>query len=154
VEPSDLLDAYHSGDMTGDDVFIDDPTFVDPAFVDPTFVDPSGGAFGSLFALVAVLVVISVIVGVAMSVRRAAKLRDAGIDPLDPTTDLQIRYMQRTAPSPETRRPTPDVPPAPAQAPTPRPVEERLAEIDRLHEAGTITAAERDAARARVIETI
>jgi predicted lipid-binding transport protein (Tim44 family) len=149
VEPSDLLDAYHSGDLTGDDVFIEDP-----AFVDPTFVDPSGGAFGSLFALVAVLVVISVIVGVAMSVRRAAKLRDAGIDPLDPTTDLQIRYMQRTAPSPETRRPTPDVPPAPAQASTPRSVEERLADLDRLHEAGTITAAERDAARARVIETI
>jgi hypothetical protein len=62
--------------------------------------------------------------------------------------------MQRTAPSPETRRPTPDVPPAPAQAPAPRSVEERLADLDRLHEAGTITAAERDAARARVIETI
>jgi hypothetical protein len=34
VEPSDLLDAYHSGDLTGDDVFIEDPAFVDPTFVD------------------------------------------------------------------------------------------------------------------------
>ncbi|PFG44717.1 hypothetical protein ATJ88_3453 [Isoptericola jiangsuensis] len=149
MEPSDLLDEYLSGGGPGGEVVFDDPMFAEPTF----------GAFGSFFGIVVVLVVAFAVFGVVMSLRRARKLRDAGIDPLDPTTDLQIRYMQRTGMTAEPGTGGPPIagPPAPAAGPAstpPRSVEDRLAEVDRLYEAGTITTVERDAARARVLGTI
>jgi hypothetical protein len=91
-----------------------------------------------LFSLVLILVVVVFAVGIAMTVRRAKKLRDAGIDPLDPETDLAIRLARsRTL-----------LPPPPAT------LTQRLAELDDLHRAGTITSGEREAARARLLGTI
>ncbi len=85
--------------------------------------------FGVIFGLVVVLIVVS-----AVKRYRAAKV--AGLDPF--AGDIQV--MGAVAHS---KALTPDVP-----------VEERLAEIDRLHAARTISAEEREAARARILGTL
>ncbi len=115
----------------------------------------SGSGFGGIFAIVIVLMVVLVIANVAMAARRAKKLHDAGIDPLDPKTDLQVRWAQsRTTASADpdrtSRRAPADEPPSGPEKTT----EERLAEVDRLYAAGTISPSERDAARARILGSI
>ncbi len=107
-----------------------------------------GTAMGVFIALVFVLFVGVVVLMIVVSVRRARKFKEAGIDPLDPGADIAIRAMRHSGlVGPR--------PPAAAQASTPPPsLTERLAELDALHRAGTITAAERDAARATLLGTL
>ena len=108
---------------------------MEPAGVD-LFLPAS---YDVLFTLVPILIVIVLAVGIATTVRRAKKLRDAGIDPLGPGTDLAIRLAHsRTFLKPPS-------------TPT---LTQRLAELDDLHRAGTITSGEREAARARLLGTI
>jgi hypothetical protein len=131
--------------------------YMDPSFVDPTFVDSSGGSFGGMVGFVVFLMVVGVVVSVVMSVRRARTLHRAGIDPLDPDTDMQVRLANRLG-SPSRAGTTPR-PPAPTAAPAPAPapersVQDRLAEVDRLHAAGTISAQEHDAARGRILGSL
>jgi len=118
------------------DVFLDDGSFGTSGGFSMV---PGFGAFIVIFVVVA-------IVGVAMALRRAKRLHDAGIDPLDPETDLQVRWARSRAAAPHA---------APTPAPTPAPtLAERLAEVDRLHADGAITAAERDEARARILGSL
>jgi hypothetical protein len=144
----DLTDIYPSYDDSG---------FMDPSFMDPSFVDSSSGSFSGAFGLIIVLMVIGVVVSIALSLRRANKYREAGIDPLDPETDLKVRMAQRMgmAPPPTRNAGTAEtagtgVPPARDG----RTTAERLAEVDRLHESGAISAAEHQSARARILGTI
>lgn len=143
--------------MEPDDLSVDDPAFDDfDDFddFDPTFdgLDPGlvGGsdAFSGFFGLVVVLIIVGVVVSIVMALRRAKTFHDAGVDPLDPQTDLQVRMARRLASSPD---PASSGPRTPAPAPAP---EERLAEVDRLHRAGTISDAERDAARRRILDAL
>jgi hypothetical protein len=149
MEP-DGIEYLDEGDVFYDDVFHDD---VIGGFGDPM----TGGGFESVFGLFVFLFIVVAIAGIAMAVRRAKKLHDAGIDPLDPETDLQVRWAQSRTMSPAD--PTRGAGRAPAPAPSSgagheKTVEERLAEVDRLYAAGTITPSERDAARARILGTI
>lgn len=93
-------------------------------------------AFGVMLALFVVFfVAVLVFMAVGMTKRyRAAK--QAGLDPF--AGDIQV--MGAVAHS---KALAPDVP-----------VQDRLAEIDRLHAAGTISSAERDAARGRILGTL
>jgi hypothetical protein len=150
MEP-DGIEYLDEGDVFHDDVFYDD---VVGGFGEPM----TGGGFESVFGLFVVVFIVVVIAGIAMSVRRAKKLHDAGIDPLDPETDLQVRWAQSRTMSPA--GPTQTAGRAPATGAPPsgsepvKTVEERLAEVDRLYAAGAITPSERDAARARILGTI
>jgi hypothetical protein len=107
-----------------------------------------GTAMGVFIVLFFVLFVGMVVFIVVVTVRRARKFKEAGIDPLDPGADIAIRAMQRgglVGPRP----------PAAGQEPPPPPsLTQRLAELDALHRAGTITAAEREAARAKLLGTL
>ncbi|ACZ32292.1 hypothetical protein Xcel_3292 [Xylanimonas cellulosilytica DSM 15894] len=118
---------------------------MDPVYDADRFV-PAG--YDLMFTLVLILVIGTVIVVIALAVRRFRKLRNAGIDPLDPAAHLMIRAAESRlmAPLPTEALPTQ---PAPRQSLT-----ERLAELDALHRAGTITTAERDAARAKLLGTL
>ncbi len=91
------------------------------------------GVVGVVFAIVGVLFVAVVVLIVVTAVKRARAAKAAGLDPF--AADIQvmgtIAHAQALAPD--------------------RPVEERLAEIERLYAAGTIDAAERSAARARIL---
>jgi hypothetical protein len=91
----DLTDIYPSYDDSG---------FMDPSFMDPSFVDSSSGSFSGAFGLIIVLMVIGVVVSIALSLRRANKYREAGIDPLDPETDLKVRMAQRMGMAPPPTR--------------------------------------------------
>ncbi len=126
-------------------VVLDDVVGID-SFVDPT----AGGGFGDVAGLFIAIVVIVAVLGVALALRRASRLRDAGIDPLDPETDLQVRWAQNL----DRGRPSAPAPATPSGTAPGRTVEERLADVDRLYAAGTITPAERDAARGRILDSI
>ncbi|MEU2200701.1 hypothetical protein [Isoptericola sp. NPDC019482] len=128
------LDAFDPGgfEPPAEDMFVD---VVGPG-------DLAGGGFGGFFGFVLVVGVLVAVVSVVMAARRAKKLHDAGIDPLDPETDLQVRMARSRAMAPAPRD---------AGGGDRRPVAERLAEVDRLHAEGTITSVERDAARARIL---
>ena len=112
-------------------------------------MDPFATDGTDLFTVVPVLVgvaaVVIVVLGVVTSVRSAKRLKDAGLDPLDPKTDLAIRLAQSRMLSPEADAP------APGRTPS---LTERLAELDALYRAGTISAAERDTARAKLLGTL
>jgi hypothetical protein len=84
-------------------------------------------------AVVAIVVLLGAVLVTVSMVRNARNLKRRGHDPLTTPSDAYLRLMQSGALQAE------------------RPMEERLAEIDRLQANGTISAAERDAARARVL---
>ncbi len=89
-----------------------------------------------IFAFIAVVAVVVLLVFgfvILSLVRNARNLKRHGHDPLTAGSDAYLRIMRSGA------------------FQTERPMEERLAEIDRLQANGTISAAERDAARARVL---
>lgn len=93
------------------------------------------GPFLILFVIVGLIVLAGfVYVGYAL-VRNRRRLRDAGHDPTTINADLAARAMNSRLL-------------APADG---RPVADRLAELDRLHAAGSITDAERTAARASIL---
>ncbi len=107
--------------------------------------EPAPETFDTLFTVVAVVVVLGIIVAVALAVRNAMAYRRHGLDPTTAEADLAARLMRSQALEPPPR------PPDPAVAPAPRSVTERLAELDALRAAGTITPEEHRAARDRVI---
>jgi uncharacterized membrane protein len=143
-------------DPYGVDTFIDEGDMFHDVEVVGGFGDPTmGGGFEQVFGLF--LFVVAAVLSIAMAVRRAKRLHDAGIDPLDPETDLQVRLARSRTMSPADsthvaeRTPVPGPPSGNEPAKT---VEERLADVDRLYAAGTITPSERDAARSRILASI
>jgi hypothetical protein len=89
--------------------------------------------FGAGFAVVATLVVLLFAVTIGLAIYRAARLARQGVNPLTLETDLAAKALRSDA----LRR-------SPSKA-------ERLAELDVLEANGTISSAERDAARARIL---
>ncbi len=124
--------------MGPDDLMFDE----DPGGID--LFQPTG--FDAVFGVVIVLIVAVLVIGVALTLRRAKRFKDAGIDPIDPQADIAIRLAR-------SRSLAPPPPEPPAAAPVPS-LSARLAELDALHHAGTITAVERDAARAKLLGTL
>ena len=94
--------------------------------------------FGILFVGV-------VITMVAVSVHRYRKAQSQGIDLLTVDQDLAARLMQS-----EMLRPADGAAPAAAGAAS-KSIEERLRELDDLHERGLISADERAEARAKIL---
>jgi hypothetical protein len=85
--------------------------------------------FGVFFVAVLVLIVVS-------AAKRYNAAKRAGLDPFAADVQLMGRAANSAALAPE------------------RTTAERLAEIDALRAAGTINAAEHEAARARIISTL
>lgn len=143
-----------------DPAFPDD-AFMDTGFVDPTFVDPaypgSDTGVDGVVGLFWVLFVVGAVVAVAIGIRRLAAYHRHGIDPTTVDVDLAARVLRSEALAPPSAA-TPtasggDEPPAEG-ARAPRSVEERLAELDRLHRAGVISDDEHRDARADVLRDV
>ncbi|MFC6237767.1 hypothetical protein [Longivirga aurantiaca] len=97
---------------------------------------PGSAAADGLFAIVPVLIGIGFVVVIGTIIYRFYAARREGLDPL--AGDLQLMAAARDSQLL-----------APERSP-----EERLAEIDALLAAGTITEDEHEAARARIISTL
>lgn len=115
---------------------------VDPGSFDPGFADPSiPSAFSGIFVLFVVLVLAVIGFSLYVGVRKYAVLKRAGHDPLTVDAELAARVLGSDA-----------LRPGAADAATPtKSLEERLAEIESLHERGVISADERAAARAAIL---
>lgn len=100
-------------------------------------LDPSGSMFAGVFSfffVVVVVFIIGVVVFMVVAItRRWAAVRREGMDPMTADVEMMGR-LNRSALLAEDRS-----------------VEQRLAELDRLAEAGTISDEERAAARARIL---
>lgn len=107
--------------------------------------DPFMAGFGALFAIVPILIVGVIILMIVLAVVNARRLRSKGISPL--ATDGEI--MADAVRGSSAGRPGAPSSASPAQTP-----EARLEQIEQLHAAGKITAAERDTARANVLGTL
>jgi len=92
--------------------------------------------FDAAFGLIGAIVVIGIIVAIVLGVRNASKAVEAGQNPLTVEYDLALKALSSDALA------------------APKPTEEKLAEIERLYAAGTITADEREAARIRILGAI
>ena len=103
------------------------------------YVDATGsglGLMGVLMALFALFFAAVVVLIIVTAVKRYRAAKAAGLDPF--AGDIQL--MGAVAHS---KALAPDVP-----------VEDRLSEIERLYQARSISAEERDAARARILGTL
>jgi len=109
---------------------IDTPYLPDPSVV-PEFGSPSG--FEGLFGLMVALVVIGGIVTLFIKARNVSRVIQSGNDPTTLETDLAIKAMNSQSLAPD------------------RSIGERLEELERLLSSGTISQAEYDAARAKVL---
>jgi hypothetical protein len=100
---------------------------------------PTG--FVVMFVIIVILAVVGVIAGIATGRRRASVLRSGGLSPLYAREQLEVELAKnlRAAAGP----------PAPGQPA--KTTEQRLAELDNLHERGVISGEERAAGRARII---
>jgi hypothetical protein len=98
---------------------------------DSTFDGPMK-AFFIVFAIFFVLVLVFIILG---ATRSARTLRRAGIDPLAPQASIAAKLVNSQLLQPE------------------QTLTERLAELDRLKAAGTITDAEYDVLRAKILDS-
>ena len=97
-------------------------------------------AFISVFIIVVAIAVAGVIVRAVLVGRRAEVLRKGGLDPLIAKEQLEAqlaRHLRSSA--------------TPASGQPARTIEERLTELDDLHDRGVITAEERAAGRAKII---
>ena len=94
------------------------------------------GIVGLLIGLFAVFFIAVIVLMVVSATKRYRAAKRAGLDPF--AGDIQ---MMQTARESQLMAPA-------------RSVEERLAEVDELRRAGTITAEEHTAARARIIGTV
>lgn len=113
----------------------------DPFGTDPLM--PSGT--DALFTIVPVLVGIGFVVVIALAIRRFVRYSQHGIDPTVVDVDIAAKLLKSDILAPERpERPEPPV----------RTVTERLAELDGLLAAGTISAGEHAAARAKVLEDV
>jgi len=102
----------------------------------PEPVGPVMPGFDAAFGIVIAIVVIGGIVALAIFLRNASKAVEAGQNPLTVDYDLSLKALKSDVLAPE------------------RSTEEKLAEIERLFAAGTITADEREAARLRILGSI
>ncbi|MFC3298504.1 SHOCT domain-containing protein [Arthrobacter agilis] len=100
---------------------------------DPSLDPGATGAFDAAFTIILVLVLAVFVFVIVSIVRNAGRARRAGHDPLTLQTDLAVRALDSEMLGP--RRSTAD----------------RLAELQSLHEDGTITADELAAARGRIL---
>jgi len=110
-------------------------------------MDPYGNPTSSMdgfMTLFWVFFVFVVVTGVATTIYRFSVARKSGVDPIAGDIQLMGKVVNSAALAPQT-------PPAAA---TEKSAGERLAEVDRLLAAGTITAAEHEAARARILGTL
>lgn len=107
--------------------------------------DPFMDAFSALFVIVPIFFVGFVALIIVLIIVNARRLKRKGIDPLASNAEIMADAMRSSAAQ------RPSVQPAAGPAQT---LEARLAEIEQLHAAGKITAAERDAARASVLGTL
>ena len=97
---------------------------------------PGSGAADTMFTIVPVLIALGFVVVIATAVYRFFAARKAGLDPI--AGDIQLMGAAKDS---ELLAPS-------------RSLEERLAEIDALLAAGTISQDEHDAARARIISSL
>lgn len=104
--------------------------------MNPDPINPVMPGFDAAFGLVGVLVAIVAIVSIALAVRNASKAVEAGQNPLTVEYDLALKALSSEALAPE------------------RSMEDKLAEVERLYAAGTISADEREAARLRILGSI
>lgn len=95
---------------------------------------PGMALFGVVFAIVLTLVVAVFVLIIGSAIYRGVRLRRQGVNPLTLESDLAVKVLN----SDMLRR-------TPSKA-------ERLAELDVLAANGTISAAERETARARILE--
>jgi hypothetical protein len=95
-----------------------------------------------------VLFVVVAVIGIGSAIWRTVVLRKGGLNPFVAKEQLEVQLRKKLQ---ETAGPTPTPTPAPTPAPPAKTIEERLAELDDLHERGVITAEERAAGRAKVI---
>lgn len=97
---------------------------------------PQGSSwFPIVFAIAALIVVAGIVYVIVATIRNRRALRRAGHDPDTVQAQLTTGVLdsELLAPSPAATR------------------EDRLAELDRLHARGVITAQERDLARAKIL---
>jgi hypothetical protein len=119
----------------------------DIAGIDP-FLDEGDSfmsAFNALLVIVPILFVIFVVLMGVLAIVNARRLRSKGISPLATNAEIMADAVRSSA----AQRPGQQPAAGPAQT-----LEARLEQIDQLHAAGKITAAERDAARASVLGTL
>jgi hypothetical protein len=109
-----------------------------PVFSDPTVTDPNGfqSMFDGVSGAIVVLFVVIVVFAIAIAVRNASRAIDQGQNPLTVDYDLKLKALDSAVLSPE------------------RSTEEKLAEVEQLFAAGTITADERAAARERILGSL
>jgi hypothetical protein len=116
---------------------------VDPGFGDPTFGDPGiPEAFSAFFALFAVIVVLGIGFSIYVGIRKYRIIKVAGHDPFTVDAALAAKVLNSDVLRPGAA--------ADSAAPV-KSLEQRLAEIDSLHESGVISAEERAAARAAIL---
>jgi len=89
--------------------------------------------FPILFVIAAAVIAVVVVVIVVQAVANVRRVRQSGHNPLTLQADLATRLLDSEALSPA------------------KPTEQRLAELDRLHEAHVISTDEYRTARARVL---
>jgi hypothetical protein len=92
--------------------------------------------FSTVFGIVAAIVVLGGISAVVVAILNAKKAVDLGHNPLTMQTELQAKVLDSQALAPE------------------RTVEERLAELDRLHASGAVDDAEYASTRSRILGSI
>lgn len=102
-------------------------------------------AFSALFVIVPIIFVGIVVLMIVLAVVNARRLKSKGINPLASNAEIMADAVRSSA----AQQPSAQPAAAPAQT-----LEARLEEIEQLHAAGKITAAERDAARAKVLGTL
>ncbi len=116
---------------------------VDPGFGDPAFADPGiPAAFSGFLVLFAVIVVVGIGFSVYVGIRKYTILKRAGHDPFTVDAALAAKVLNSDMLRPGTA--------ADVAAPA-RSLEQRLADVDSLHERGVISADERAAARAAIL---
>ncbi len=98
--------------------------------------DPSGGdadVIAGLFPVVVVIVVVLLLAGIGTALYRASRVVQQGHNPLTLDNDVAVRALDSQALAPKPAKAT------------------RLGELDRLLADGTISDAEHQAARARIL---
>ncbi|MDQ4009079.1 MAG: hypothetical protein M3211_13365 [Actinomycetota bacterium] len=100
---------------------------------DAGLFDGAPTGFVVFFALVGTLVAAGMVLVVVSMVRNARRLRQAGIDPLTAQADLTVRLQRSALLAGE------------------QSLEDRLSDLDRLHEQGRISHAEHVQARAALL---
>ncbi len=110
---------------------------------------PGQESIDSTFSVFMVAFVIVAVVMVVLAIRNAGVYLKRGIDPTTVDAQMKARLLQSSL----LDAPSEPAPPG-AAAPAERSLEERLAELDRLLAAGTISTAEHATARAEALRSL